>query len=119
MRKYYNDFNEEYERGYEAGRRAAMRNLDESYDLDKFEKFANRLNLAFVRNSDGTASLQTGFFNYTIDPEAKGSIKVLAKLDISPQISGFARRGKLSTSLIESILRDENRVLAEVSKFED
>lgn len=30
MRRYYDDVNEEYERGYEAGRRAAMRNLDES-----------------------------------------------------------------------------------------
>lgn len=30
MRKYYNEFNEEYERGYRAGRREALRRLDES-----------------------------------------------------------------------------------------
>ena len=30
MRKYYDETNEEYERGYRAGRREALRNLDES-----------------------------------------------------------------------------------------
>ena len=117
MRKYYD--NNDYERGYEDGRRRALRSLDEAYDLDKFEKFANSHNIDVVRNSDGSASFSTGLFNYTIYPEAKCPIKVRAKLDISPQISGLARKCRLGTSLIESILRDENRVLAEVSKFED
>ena len=34
MRKYYDDFNEEYERGYRAGRREALR-LDESKSSDE------------------------------------------------------------------------------------
>lgn len=40
MRKYYNEFNEDYERGYRAGRREALRNLNEIKftDADAFIK---------------------------------------------------------------------------------
>ena len=42
MRKYYSDFNEEYERGYEDGRRAGLRSLDESSSVKAYYTiFAN------------------------------------------------------------------------------
>lgn len=43
MRRYYDDFNEEYERGYEAGRREALRELDEETENEETKTKMSKL----------------------------------------------------------------------------
>lgn len=63
MRKYYDDFNEDYERGYKDGRREALRRLDESkdVDLDKLERFlkSNKGIFSYKKDIDED-------YNYTV-----------------------------------------------------
>ena len=104
MRKYYNNFNEDYELGYEKGRRDALRELRESADdidsivgkygffHDKSDRksvkiyaiapYAPYVDITLLKPSEGHSSLMITGDNRVMDKKKfKGYIELINKIE--------------------------------------